>query len=505
MSTYVNRSSSGRFPIQSPAPPNKILFVTPPYHCGVAEISGRWVPLNFVSLAGASRQAGLSAEIYDAMTLDHGYPEIEERLRESGAAYLASSALTPTIDDALKIMAMAKTINPATVTLLGGIHPTFMYDELLKGPSSVDYIVIGEGEITLRQLLETLEGGGEPGSVPGIAFRRGDEIVRTPPRPLMGSIDDLPMAWDLLEWERYSYFIIPGSRLGAIATSRGCLLSCSFCSQQKFWGNSWRGRDPRKVVDELAALHETYGVNLFLIADEQPTKDRERWETLLELLIARGLPISFLMESRAPEIIRDQDILWKYRSAGVVHISLGVESGEQETLDSLRKEQTFDQVRRALNLIQEEGIVSEASFMVGFPQETPESVKRTLQQAQELNPDIANFMAFTPWPFMALQGEIEARLRSDDYRRYNLVDPVVQPAAMTLSQVESAINACFRKFNMGKIIDIMTMKDDFRRGYLLRASKLMMSSPFIMKKLGIGMLGSLPAKVAEVKKRFGGS
>ncbi len=497
------RGSSGRFPIDSAARPSKILFITPPYHCGVAEISGRWLPLNFVSLAGAARRSGLLVEIYDAMAMDHGYPEIEERLRASGATYLATSALTATITEALKILELAKRVNPATVTILGGIHPTFMYDELLNSSSPVDYIVVGEGEVTLAHLLATLEGEGEPAKVPGIAFRRGGELVVTPRRALMESIDDLPMAWDLLEWERYSYFIIPGSRLGAIATSRGCDRSCSFCSQQQFWEHSWRGRVPRKVVEELELLYTTYGVNVFLLTDEYPTRDRERWEVLLDLLIARKLPVSFLMETRAADIIRDGDILGKYRQAGVVHISIGAESGEQALLDSLRKEQTGDEVREALNLLRREGIVSEASFMVGFPQESTESVKQTLRYAQSLNPDIANFMALTPWPYTPLHGEVAPHIRSDDYGRYNLVEPVIQPAGMSLSQVESGINSCFRIFNMGKIIDIMTMKDDFRRGYLLRASKLMMGSPFIMKKLG-GVLGSIPAKVSQMKKRFSG-
>ena len=209
------------------------------------------------------------------------------------------------------------------------------------------------------------------------------------------------------------------------------------------------------------------------------------------------------METRAADIIRDGDILGKSRQAGVVHISIGAESGEQALLDSLRKEQTGDEVREALNLLRREGIVSEASFMVGFPQENTESVKQTLRYAQSLNPDIANFMALTPWPYTPLHGEVAPHIRSDDYGRYNLVEPVIQPAGMSLSQVESGINSCFRIFNMGKIIDIMTMKDDFRRGYLLRASKLMMGSPFIMKKLG-GVLGSIPAKVSQMKKRFSG-
>src|ERR1700676_2112225 len=112
------RDSSGRYLIKSAAVPQKILFVTPPYHCGVVEITGHWIPLNFVYLAGAARQAGFAAEIYDAMALGHGYPEIEQRFRTGMPDYIAVTALTSTINDAVKTLELAKSIKPDTVTIL---------------------------------------------------------------------------------------------------------------------------------------------------------------------------------------------------------------------------------------------------------------------------------------------------------------------------------------------------------------------------------------------------
>ena len=161
--------------------------MTPPYHSGVDEIAGRWIPLGLVYLAGAARQAGLDAEIYDAMAKGHAYPEIEQRFRDSMADYVASTAITSTINDAVKTLELAKRIRPDTVTILGGVHPTFMYDEVLACSAAVDYIVIGEGEETLRQLLEVLEAGGDPETVAGIAFRRDGAIVKTGKRDLMES------------------------------------------------------------------------------------------------------------------------------------------------------------------------------------------------------------------------------------------------------------------------------------------------------------------------------
>ena len=476
--------------IKSAANPRKILFVTPPYHCGIVEIAGRWIPLNFVYLAGAARKAGLTAEVYDAMTKNHGYPEIEQRFREIMADYVASTAITSTINDAIKTLELAKSIKPYTITILGGVHPTFMYEEVLNSSPAVDYIVCGEGEDTLRQLLTVMEAGGDPATVPGLAFRHGGAIVKTPKRPFMESIDDLSAAWDLIDWQDYTYHFIPDSRLGAISTSRGCDHDCIFCSQQKFWEKSWRARDPKKVIDELEYLYKTYQVNVFLVTDEHPTRDGERWETFLDLLIARGLPIHLLIETKSSDIIRDKEIIGKYHKAGIVYISLGIEVADQAANDA----------KEALALIHGEGIVSEASFMLGLPDETPAGVKKRLELARHLNPDNANFFAVTPWPYSDLYGSVKQYIGEWDYSKYNLVDPVIEPERMSMRQVEVALAECYRKFYMGKIIEVMTMKDDFKRGYMMRATKLFMGSSFIFNKMCVGMLGKIPARVEKVKK-----
>ena len=483
----------------------KVLLVTPPYHCGLVDVLGRWIPLNFVYLAGAARQAGLSAEIYDAMSKNHGYPEIEVRLRESQADYVASTAITSTINDSIKTLELAKRVNPGTVTILGGVHASFMYQEVLESSTAVDYVIIGEGEISFRELLTVLEQGGDPASVSGVAFRRGAEIVTTAKRPLLASIDDLPAAWDLLDWKDYTYHVIPNSRLGSISTSRGCDHDCVFCSQQKFWEKSWRSRDPRKVVDELEQLYTTYQVNVLQVTDEYPTRDRMRWESFLDLLIARELPILLLMETRPADIIRDREIIWKYRKAGIIHISIGVEARDQERLDFLKKGMALDQAQQALDLLREHGIISEASFVLGFPDESSLSVAQTLKLAQSLNPDNANFLAITPWPYSDLFQEVKERIREWDYAKYNMIDPILEPRQMSMLQIDIALVDCFRKFYMGKIIDVMTMKDEFRRGYMVRATKLIMGSPFIFKKFGMLICGKVPTRIGEIVQKFTGS
>ena len=164
------RGSSGRFPIDSAARPSKILFITPPYHCGVAEISGRWLPLNFVSLAGAARRSGLLVEIYDAMAMDHGYPEIEERLRASGATYLATSALTATITEALKILELAKRVTPAAIkvaSLETAVRPPWIISWWGRGRSPLlTSSRPWRGRASRQRSRASPSGGGESSSLP---------------------------------------------------------------------------------------------------------------------------------------------------------------------------------------------------------------------------------------------------------------------------------------------------------------------------------------------------
>jgi len=451
------------------------------------DVIGRWIPLNFVYLAGSVRMAGLDAEIYDAAAKNHGFSEIEQHFRHSDPSYIASTAITSSINDAIKTLELAKSLNPQVVTMLGGVHPTFCCEELLNSTSAVDYIICGEGEETLRELLLSLEKGGDPNGVPGLAFRRNKEIIKTSRRIVAECLDDLPTAWDLLDWQDYKYFVIPNSRLGAISTSRTC-------AHQRF-------RDSRKVVAEIVHLHEAYGVNVFLITDECPTSDGERWETVLNLLLDRNLPVHLLMQTCPADIVRDRDIIWKYRKAGIVHIHVPIEATGHDTSDFIKEGSGIAEGKLALDILREHGIISEASFVVGGPDETKTGVEHTFRLAQYCNPDNVQFLPLTPWPHDDAYDDVRQYIRVHDYSKYNLIDPVIEPENMSLLQVDAAIMNCHRRFYMGKLSEVISMKDSFKRDYLLKAMKLMMVNPFILKKLGMRTLGKIPAKIGELMRK----
>jgi len=481
----------------------ELLLITPPYHCGVVEVAGRWLPLNLLYIASAARAAGVEPVLYDAMSLFVGWDEVRAEVRRRRPRFVGTYAITATIDHCLQLARIVKEEVPEATFILGGVHPTFMWKELLDQPDCpVDFIVRGEGEKTIEELLRTLQNGGDPVDVAGLAYRNGAGATITGPRPFLDDLEEYPATFDIVDWSTYKYFVIPRSRLGSVSTSRGCNYTCTFCSQQKFWARSWRSRSPENVVEEVRRLHDDYGVNVVLFTDEYPTPDAERWEEILDRIIALQREIYILMETRATDIVRDRAILPKYRKAGIVHVYVGLEATDQATLDRIGKEASVDEGRESLSLIREHGMLSETSFVLGFPEETEESVKRTLEIARHFDPDMAHFLAITPWPYSDLYDEVKDRIAVTDYASYNLIEPIIEPHAMSLREIDEAIIRCYRDFYMPKMADFRRFPDEFRRHYMLASMKLIMKSSFIVKKLGkLGMPAAMQKILASMERK----
>ncbi len=477
----------------------RVTLISPPYHSGVVESAGTWLNLGFVYIAGSLRRAGYEVDYYDAMALWHEWPEIRARLTDFRPDVVATTAFTPSIVDAVAVLRLAKEVNPRVVTVIGNVHATFCYAELLAdGDNVIDFVVRGEGERTLPRLLDCLNHDADSAKVRGLAFRREGKVHVTPAAPWIDDLDSLPTAWDLVEWPIYSYRPKPGSTLAIVSSSRGCRQNCSFCSQQLFWQRSWRARSPENFVAELELLNRHYGVNVAMLADEIPTLDRKRWERILDLLIERQPGVKLLMETRVDDIIRDEDLMGKYREAGVEHIYVGVEAGSQKTLDLFRKGTKVEHSRRAIELINNADIVSETSFVLGMPDDTPESIADIVDLAILYNPDMAFFLAIAPWPYADLYPQLEKYVVTKDYRKYNLVEPVLKPTAMTIPELETELGRAARTFFLHKFQNLAQLSP-WKQEFMTEVFKLLVSNSYLAKQMRAMAQegGAMPPEIRE--------
>ncbi|TCZ65978.1 magnesium-protoporphyrin IX monomethyl ester anaerobic oxidative cyclase [Roseicella aquatilis] len=472
----------------------RIVLIHPNYHSGGAEIAGTWPPAWVAYLSGYLKEAGYTDITFiDAMTGHLDHDQLRERLAALDPDLVGATAITPAIYEAEQVLRLAKEACPRAVTVLGGIHGTFMYPQVLAEAPWIDAVVRGEGEQVLLDLVRCIDEGRWPAerrAVRGIAFLDGAELVATPAAPPIADMDRISPDWGILDWEQYIY-IPTGTRVAIPNLARGCPFTCSFCSQWKFW-RDYRVRDPKRVVDEIEALVRDHQVGFFILADEEPTIHKKKFVQFCEEMIARGLPqkVQWGINTRVTDILRDEALLPFYREAGLVHISLGTEAAAQLKLDRFNKETTVAQNKKAIQLLRAAGIVTEAQFIVGLENETVETLEETYRMACDWNPDMANWAMYTPWPFSDLFNELGDKVEVFDFSKYNFVTPIMKPDAMDRATLLDRTMANYRRFYMKKaFLGYPWERDRRRRGYLLGCLKAFLTSGFQRTFYDLGKVG----------------
>lgn len=471
----------------------RIVLVHPNYHSGGAEIAGKWSPAWVAYLAGYLKANGYSdIRFIDAMTDDLSEKQLRAQLTALKPDVVGCTAITPSIYKAERVLEIAKEINPKVVTVLGGIHSTFMYQQILMEAPWIEAIIRGEGEAVFLNLVRAIDQGQWPdsrGQIKGIAYIDGTKVIATPAEPPIKDVDSIVADWGILDWDKYNYIPL-GTRVASPNMARGCPFTCSFCSQWKFW-RDYRVRDPKKVVDEIEILYREHKVGFFILADEEPTINKKKFIEFCQEMIDRKLPVLWGINTRVTDILRDEDLLPFYRKAGLVHISLGTEAAAQLNLDLFNKETTVAENKRAIELLRKNGIVAEAQFIVGLDNETPETLEETYRMAMDWQPDMANWSMFTPWPFSDLFREMGDKVEVFDFEKYNFVTPIMKPAAMERAELLDRVMANYRRFYMYKaFIGYPFAKGDpVRRRYLWGCLKAFLKSAFERKFYDLGKAG----------------
>ena len=409
----------------------------------MVESGDAWLPLALVQLAGVVRAAGHECEIVDALTLGLGAEDVEGIVRQTGPDVVCVSAATPGFPAAMELCRRVRAMGRTTV--VGGVHASFMYPEFLPS-GAVDFAVVGEGEETLPELLRCLAAGDDPARVAGVAFALGGRVIRTAPRPRLAALDPLPKAWDLVPVSGYRWAGRPGARTGAISTSRGCPRRCGTCCHAAQHEGTFRTRSVDSVTYELVQLRREHEVELVCFYDPAPAADAHRFARLTERLVELDLGLELVLWASVDDILRDEAVLPRWRSAGVIHVGIRREPSE-DRLEGSAMGRALSDGRRAVQALHRAGITCETSFWLGFPDETPATVDEGLSRARAWDPDTAHFPLLTPLPYTPAWRTYGAHVITRDYRRYNQRDPVVKPRDMELHEVVEAAERCRQRFH----------------------------------------------------------
>jgi anaerobic magnesium-protoporphyrin IX monomethyl ester cyclase len=304
-----------------------------------------------------------------------------------------------------RICRIAKGTNPKTITIIGGTHPTFLPRETLE-EKSIDFIILGEGEETLPSLLRQLKEGQDLSDLDGIAFRKNGQVQVNPRITYIEDLDELPFpAWELLPMKKYTIINIPMSTTSKsrhstpVITSRGCRAKCIFCSSVNFWGNRYRIRSAENVLDEIELLVKDYKIREIQFCDDNLILDKERAKEIFQGIIDRKLNIFWNTPNGIALWKLDEELLKLMKASGCYELSLAIESGDQEVLSKIiKKPLNLAKVESLIRSIQKLKIQTHSFFIIGFPGETKDQIRRTFSFARKLKLTSAGFFIANPIP-----------------------------------------------------------------------------------------------------------
>jgi radical SAM superfamily enzyme YgiQ (UPF0313 family) len=349
-------------------------------------------------VAAALRKAlGITARIVDANADGLSIDDLREIIKAETPDLIGFSVLTFNLLNCMEVSRAIREVSPGTKICYGGWHPTLYPEETLR-LNFVDYIVIGEGEVTFPELvsycMKNMNFGDAPCGIRGIGYKTPSGDIRiNPPRELLKDLDSLPFpAYDLIQIQKYSNLLACTENSINIMTSRGCPQRCIFCDLRC---TPYRSRSPLNILEEIRYWVDK-GVREFFIQDDNFTINRKRTIEFCRLLNGLRPRIKYKISSRVDYL--DDELLGHLKKSGCYRIYFGVESGSQQILDYLEKGITIKQIKDAFKLSRKHGIDRFAYIMIGAPAESRDDIAATLRLISEIKPEHLHCSICTPMP-----------------------------------------------------------------------------------------------------------
>lgn len=440
----------------------RVLLINPPYPMEESPSP----PFGLMSLAAYLIEKGFEVIIEDYIVT----PYSRERARKVAGEFrpdaIGSTGVTMNIKTALKIMKDYRDEAPGSAIIMGGPHVSFDAQDILSENVFVDFIVRGEGEITAVELLTSLGDRSALKSIRGISYREEGAVIHNDRREFIEDINILPYpARHLVQLSKYKAMGMPLNMI----TSRGCPHECIFCVGAKMVGKKVRYLDTKRVVDEFEMLSKM-GFRQINIVDDLFTSNKKRCTAICDEIMNRGIRHTWTAFARVDTVTGE--LLETMKRAGCTMLCFGIESGVQEILDKVKKKTTLAKIEKALELCREVGVVPMASYIMGLPGESPETVRQTMDFAKKLC-NSYGFHILSPFPGTEVRdraADYGMKILSSDWDKYDANQSVCESIHLPHQEVDRIVN----EFNEGINRLIRSALERFDRGDTLSPDDLNM-------------------------------
>ena len=453
----------------------KLLFVEPPKDYWF--LMGEYLPpptgLLILAAYIEEKLPDVEIEILDCQAERKDFRDIEKHIESHSPSIILTSGFTCNAYVCARVAEMAKKVNPDIVTIVGGQHFSFAAEGSLNDYPEIDYIIRGEGEVTLLELIKALRNNKNIAEVKGLSFRFDGKIIHTQPRPLIENLDTLPYpAYHLVEnnIKKYHFTMMAGknTRYMILEGSRGCSHRCSFCTQWKHWNGVWRTKSAGRIADEMEYFNEIFGGEFLWLTDDNfryNNRAKELWQELRQRKFTKD--ITWFFQARTDDIANNSDMVAKLRDVGNNWILMGVENNSPEILKDFKKEVKVNDAYRAVKILNDNDIFTQSMFVIGSRKDTARSIEELRQFSLDLGSDLTVYTTLTPFPGTEIHESAlqNGWIEDTNYAHYDMSHAIMPTETLSRRQVQEELYDCYRAFygSISRNISGLFSKNEIKR------------------------------------------
>lgn len=447
---------------------------------GPEKLVGYLPPLPLLCIGGALIDAGFTdISLIDATTDNFSAEETCEVILQNNfeIVFLSAMASTASAFSVKKISKLLKERKFDIKIVVGGVHATFCFEEFME-EGNIDYLCRGEGEQFSIELMQALENNNNLHGIKGLVWNDNGNMIVNKSRKQLIDLNNFRVGWELIDqWDKYK-IPMTGEKAAVIQFSRGCPNRCNFCGQWEFW-KKWRYKDIVSFVNEMEFLRHNHDISYFFFADENPQTVQMVWVELFKEILKRNLGIHMILNLRVTDVIRDRRYFELFRDAGLVTVDLGVESAIQDRLDLMNKSTTIEQNSSAIEILRDNGVISIIQTLVGYPDESVESLELTFERLKKWDPDLLHFYYVTPFPWTKYGKSLNsAIIKEKNYSKWDYRHQILKLNNIEEEELYKKIHTfTFNyNFNSNNFTKILLKKNKYIRDTLINALFIVMKN-----------------------------